>query len=30
MSRLYHPTTLADPDVFWLDYEWADSFDNTE
>ncbi|MFC5479761.1 hypothetical protein [Massilia suwonensis] len=30
MYRLYRRTTLADSDVFWLDYEWADSFDNTE
>jgi len=30
MYRLYHPKTLTDPDARWLDYEWSDSFDNTE
>ena len=30
MYRLYHLGTLSDPDALWLDYDWRDSFDNTE
>ena len=30
MYRLYRIGSLVDPDALWLDYDWADSFDNTE
>jgi len=30
MYRLYRVGTSADFDALWLDYEWSDSFDNTE
>ena len=30
MYRLYRLGSLTDPDALWLDYEWGESFDNTE
>lgn len=30
MYRLYRLGSLSNPDYLWLDYEWDDSFDNTE
>jgi hypothetical protein len=30
MYRLHRHGSPAEPDALWLDYEWADSFDNTE
>lgn len=30
MYRLHRLGSLSNPDHFWLDYEWDDSFENTE
>ena len=30
MYRLHRLGSLTDPDALWLDYEWEDSFENTE
>ena len=30
MYRLYRLGSLTNPDALWLDYEWDESFDNTE
>ena len=30
MYRLYRLGSLTDPEALWLDYEWDESFDNSE